>query len=113
LDAANADNNKFYSDPIYNVGEGKGDIYEIQNRQSWLATNIWISDTILVFRKAGLVGSKFVRNEWLFIGRTSPGISSVFSFKIKGNSAALLRLNAGSTDVPSKEAFRLRVKLSM
>jgi hypothetical protein len=66
-------NNQFYSDPIYNVNEGKGDIEEIRIRQSWRASDIWVGDSTIVFRKVSQVGSKFVRNEWLYLGRRSPG----------------------------------------
>jgi hypothetical protein len=66
--------NQFYSDPIYNANEGKGDIEEIRTRQSWRASDIWVGDSSLVFRKVSRVGSKYIRNEWLYLGRSEPGI---------------------------------------
>jgi arylsulfatase A-like enzyme len=103
-------NNSFYSDPIYNANEGSGDINEITNRQSWRPSVIWVSDQVLVFRKAFLVGSNYVRNEWLYIGCRTPG-SLITSFRILGNDAANFRLNAGAVEVSYLGVFRLQVTL--
>jgi arylsulfatase A-like enzyme len=101
-------NNQFYSDPIYNANEGHGDIAEILARQSWRSSDVWVGDPFLVFRKASLAGSKYVRNEWLYIGRRSPD-SLIMSMIIVGDDASLFRLGSSAGEVPSQGVFRLKV----
>ena len=102
-------NNSFYSDPIYNANEGNGDIGAITKRQNWRPSSVWVSDQAVVFGKAILVGSNYVRNEWLYIGCRSPGAVLITSFRVLGNDAAMFRLNADSAEVPYLGVFRLQV----
>ena len=98
--------NNFYSDPIFNANEGLGDINEIRNRQSWPKSDIWVGDSSLIFRKR-----KLVRDEWLYIGRRSPGSLSISSVKVLGKDSFMFRLSAGSAEVASFGVFRLQVRL--
>jgi hypothetical protein len=103
-------NNDFYSDPIYNANEGKGDANEILHRQSWPATDMWVSDPSLVFRKVALVESRYIRNEWLYLGRRSSG-SLLCRFRVLGRDAGLFHLHTDFARLTDFDAFRLRVTL--
>jgi arylsulfatase A-like enzyme len=104
-------NSDFYSDPIYNANQGKGDIKEILHRQSWRATDMWVSDPLLEFRKATLVDSRYIRSEWLYIGRRSPGLLK-FSFQVLGRDSDLFHLHTDVATVTELDAFRLKVTLA-
>eukprot|EP00957_Ditylum_brightwellii_P167314 12737152-Ditylum_brightwellii.AAC.1 len=60
-----------YSNPVFNAGEGRGDITEVQLRRTWNSSPIWVSDTELRFGKPSIWGSMYTRNEFLYIGRTT------------------------------------------
>ena len=48
--------NNIFSALIYNANEGMGDAK--LNRQSWRASDMWVADTLLLFRKVAWVGSR-------------------------------------------------------
>jgi hypothetical protein len=104
-------NNDFYSDPIYNANEGQGDINEILLRQSWPASDLWVGDQFLVCRKVALVESRYTRNEWLYVGRRTPG-SLHCNFQMLGVDAGLFHLNTDGATVPAFDVFRLKVTLA-
>jgi arylsulfatase A-like enzyme len=104
-------NSDFYSEPIYNANEGQGDINEILLRQSWRASDMWVGDQYLIFRKVALVDSSYTRNEWLYIGRRTSG-SLLCSFQLLGVDASLFHLNTDAATVPAFDAFRLKVTLA-
>ncbi|KAI2488781.1 arylsulfatase [Fragilaria crotonensis] len=102
--------NDYYSDPIYNANEGKGDIKEILHRQSWPATDMWVSDQLILFRKVAAVDSRYIRSEWLYLGRRNPG-SLACSFQVLGRDADLFHLHTNVATVTKFDAFRLKVTL--
>ena len=106
----NVANNDFYSDPIYNANEGKGDMKEILYRQSWRATDMWVSDPLINFRKVVHIDSRYIRNEWLYLGRRSPG-SLTCAFQVLGRDAGLFHLHTKFATVTKFDAFRLKVTL--
>ena len=62
---------QYYSDPIANLGEGRGDIYELQERQSWPAIDFWISDTSIHINGSGGElddGQWLLRSTYLYLG---------------------------------------------
>lgn len=105
----NKGRNDFYSNPIYNVGEGQGDITEIMNRQSWPATDFWVSDFYLVFAKGRRNGANFVRHEWLYIGRRTPGILNITNLSLIGEDAGMFRISKKNAVVDSLGVLRLKV----
>jgi len=65
---------RYYSDPMWNAGEGEGDMREIAARRKWRKVNFWISDNVLAIgRPAEQADGSWRRNEFLYIGRTTPG----------------------------------------
>ena len=61
----------YYSDPAANYGQGKGDISEIRDRQSWTAIGFWTSasDTgVMEMGKVSWTGDAYVRHDWLYMG---------------------------------------------
>eukprot|EP00957_Ditylum_brightwellii_P204091 15337637-Ditylum_brightwellii.AAC.1 len=62
-----------YSKPVFNAGEGRGDIVEVVSRRTWKGLPIWVSDTDLQIGKPALIGSKYIRKEFFYIGRTTEG----------------------------------------
>jgi hypothetical protein len=74
--------------PIYNAGEGLGDIAEINARRKWKTLNIWVSDTAV---KVGLpvnVSGQLTRNEYIYLGRTTAGTLNVTNITVQGADAA-------------------------
>jgi hypothetical protein len=70
----------YYSDPIYNANEGLCKVTEILlNCKSRCALGMWVSGTSLVLRKAALVESRYIHNEWLCMGCRSPGLLTCLS----------------------------------
>jgi len=82
--------NKYYSDNKYNFGIGIGDVGEIRRRRNWRTVPFWISDmTEITFGPAVLIdGSNYVRNEYLYIGRTTEGTLAIRGVAMSGNDAA-------------------------
>ena len=63
-----------------------------------------------MFRTVALVESRYIRNEWLYIGRRNPG-SIACSFEILGRDAALFHLNFNATTLTALDVDRLVVRL--
>ncbi|MCJ8328738.1 MAG: hypothetical protein MJH11_01965, partial [Lentisphaeria bacterium] len=77
---------KFYSDPKYNLYEGKGDYAEIDKRRKWQKLDLWISDKNIKFGKRVFdkKDAIFKRNEYLYVGRTTAGKSTIKSIELSG-----------------------------
>jgi len=86
-------NKGLYSNPVFNAGEGHGDIAEVESRRTWRRLPIWVSDMILPMGKPAHVGSLYVRNEYLYIGRTTHGNLSVNSIVLEGTDSHLIKLS--------------------
>jgi arylsulfatase A-like enzyme len=77
---------KLYSDPAYNL-EGAGDITEIKTRRKWRRLDIWVSDTSIRVGKPVHDGTRYIRNEYLYLGRTTAGVLTVDSIRLEGSDA--------------------------
>jgi len=75
---------KLYSSAKYNLGEGRGDIIEIKRRRTWKRVNYWESDRILKIGKATFDGKVWKRREYMYIGRTKPGMLTVRDISVRG-----------------------------
>lgn len=115
-----ADGEHYYSDPVFNGNEGRGDITEIYNRQAWPASDIWVGDSVLAFTKTTETplssnSAQYTCNEWLFLGRRASGSVNITSMKVVGTNATMFRLEQqpanNSTILDSKEVLRVKVTL--
>jgi arylsulfatase A-like enzyme len=103
--------NHLYSDPIYNAGEGMGDIAEITARRKWKTLNIWVSDTAV---KVGLpvnVAGQLTRNEYIYLGRTTAGTLTVSNITVQGTDAGRFQLSEFTSGSITNGGYK-RVKLT-
>jgi arylsulfatase A-like enzyme len=82
-----------YSDPVYNAGEGLGDIAEVTARRLWKTLDIWISDTAVEVGAPANVGGQWKRNEYIYFGRTTAGTLNISSIVVQGADAGLIQLS--------------------
>lgn len=106
--------NQYYSNPIFNANEGQGDIIEIFNRQSWPASDVWVGDSVLEFTKTTMSTMTFLGpvpmcNEWLFVGRRTPGVLSIHNVTIVGSDRSMFQLEQAPSTLLTKAALRIRV----
>jgi arylsulfatase A-like enzyme len=106
---------QYYSNPIYNGGEGQGDMIELFNRQAWPSSDIWVGDSVLEFKKTavrdlGTAGFVHTCSEWLFIGRRNVGTVILNQLNIVGSDAHLFHLaDQGQTTISTKGVLRVKV----
>lgn len=84
---------QFYSSNKWNLGEGDGDIAEIEKRRTWRTMEYWQSDVALSFGPPVLVDGMYVRNEYVYVGRTAEGTMDVYDMSVSGPDAAYFSLN--------------------
>uniref|UniRef100_A0A7S4VEZ2 Sulfatase N-terminal domain-containing protein n=1 Tax=Ditylum brightwellii TaxID=49249 RepID=A0A7S4VEZ2_9STRA len=102
-----------YSKPVFNAGEGRGDIVEVVSRRTWKGFPIWVSDTELQIGKPALIGSKYIRKEFFYIGRTTEGILEVYNISVEGKDSHLIILNgffAGPINAEEHERVKVAFK---
>lgn len=104
---------KAYSDPKWNNNEGDGDIEEITNRRTWRTMDLWISDTALMIGDVVDVDGVFTRNEWLYLGRTTNGTTTVSSISIEGSDADLFSISEfTSGSISMNEYKKIKVQFT-
>jgi hypothetical protein len=90
----------YYSDPAANYGQGKGDISEIRNRQSWTANDFWTSASdsgVMEMGKVAWTGDAYIRHDWLYMGaRISEQTTEVSSMTFSGQDANLCSFDAST-----------------
>lgn len=84
---------QFYSSNKWNLGQGGGDIVEIQKRRTWRAAEYWQSDVALSFGPPAVVDGSYVRNEYVYVGRTAEGTMEVSEMYVSGPDAAYFAVN--------------------
>jgi Sulfatase len=93
-----------YSSNKWNLGEGRGDVAEVQNRRTWRELQYWQSGSVLEFGKPVLVDrTSYMRREFLYVGRTSQGKLTIDSIYLRGRDASYFSLSG-------KAGHRYRVK---
>ena len=90
-------------------GEGQGDILEITNRRTWKKVDQWISDRRLNFGNVVYREGSFIRTEYLYIGRTSPGRLQIEDITVQGRDAGYFSLSAVDRVIAEGEYARLAV----
>lgn len=102
--------NDHYSNPVYNANEGQGDMLEIHLRQSWPRVPFWVGSSVLKFGPPQRYGdTRYIRHEWLYIGRRTPGTVEITKMSIEGDDASLFSLSEQSATITSLSYIRVRV----
>jgi hypothetical protein len=87
----------YYSSNKYNGGQGRGDITEVTNRRTWRQVEYWQSDASIAFDPPTRVGvgddRSHRRNEYLYVGRTTPGFLVLEPINITGPSKDLFTVS--------------------
>jgi len=102
----------YYSNKMYNNYEGNGDIAEIRNRRTWRRLDYWVSDNELSFgTPAVLSDGTQLRNEYLYVGRSTSGTLVVTDISVVGEDARYF--DVGSTkSAQVEENGYLRIKVA-
>jgi hypothetical protein len=103
------DDEQYYSDPVYNLREGRGDIKEVSLRRSWRKLPYWQSDFRLEFTKPVEKNGEFVQNEYLYIGRTQKGKLRIQSIYVKGRDKHLFTVSETKATIAKGEYIRVKV----
>lgn len=101
---------RYYSDASFNLDEGSGDVFEIQMRRKWRLVDYWQSDTRLSFGKPANINGVFVRNEYIYIGRTKPGKLRITSISVQGPDSKYFSVSK-KRGVINKDEY-LQIKIS-
>jgi len=100
----------FYSFPRYNLnGGGVGEIEGVTRRRAWRELDYWQSDSILSFEKPVLTQDGFCQNEFLYIGRSSPGVLTVKSIFVVGTHAMYFSVSQRRAIIKENEHIRVKV----
>jgi len=100
-----------YSDPVYNAGEGMGDIAEITARRKWKTLNVWVSDTAVQVGLPVNVSGQLTRNEYIYLGRTTAGTLTVSNITVQGADAGRFQLSEFTSGLITNGGYQ-RVKLT-
>jgi hypothetical protein len=102
---------KYYTNSKWNKGKGSGDVAEVRKRRSWKELSYWQSDSMLRFAKpVERQNGEYVQNEYLYIGRSTPGVLSIDSISVQGAHARYFSVNIKSANI--RENAHIRVKVS-
>lgn len=97
------------------VQSSRGDMEEIRDRRTWPESDLWVSDrgpsSPLIFGGPFVkVSAQYVRNEYVYFGRTSPGVSRIEHVRIKGDDAGRFEIEQDyPRNVMPGDCVRLRV----
>lgn len=83
-------NEKYYSDPKWNAGEGRGDIEEIRLRRKWKSVDFWVSDRNVSVGPLVRENGRYRKNLWIYFGSTTPGNLTIESITIQGGNGLSL-----------------------
>jgi len=123
----------YYSNRTYNLGEGAGDYAEIRARRTWRQIEFWSSAVQLTGRSTdqapvralvfgpptilSISGSsnreqKWIRNEYLYFGRTTNGYVTVHNISLHGYGSEYFKLSRGEKEETIGPNQYLRVKVT-
>jgi len=107
----NNGSNGFFTNPRYNFGTNRGAVFEIKKRRTWQTVDYWDSHWKIYFgRPVKARNGEFRRNEYLYIGRTSPGMLRIDSITFSGPDAKYFRADRNRANI--KKGGHIRVKIS-
>ena len=105
---------RYFSDPKYSYGRTRGDTTEMTKRRTWKEVPIWISDSSIQFPPPTRTTPEgdYVRNEYIYIGRTLPGVLEIESITFRGANASYFSVVPTSGSVRQYGSLRIKVSLS-
>lgn len=103
----------YYSSNRYNNYQGRGDLVEVSTRRTWRQIPYWQSDRAVQFAEPSrLENGWYRRNEFFYMGRTSPGILVIHPVTITGPSQNLFTVSlTRKTHVPQFAHVRVTISL--
>jgi hypothetical protein len=107
---------RYFSSNKYDNYQGRGDIAKVTKRRTWKKVPFWQSDSAIEFGEPSPVETNgtlsYKRNEYLYMGRTTPGLLVLQPIRISGPDARLF-----STSLKSRIIIRqnrhVRVTVSL
>lgn len=103
----------YYSNPAFNMGAGEGDIEEIKNWRTWKEVDLWLSDQSLLFNNPPVLKEdKYIWNEYLYVGRTKPGILSIRDIGVKGSDSSYFSVDRTSATITQNEYVSIKVSFT-
>jgi hypothetical protein len=100
----------YYTDPKWN-GQGLGDVNEIRLRRTWKELNYWQSDYWLSFSEpVEIKKGVFRQNEFLYIGRSAPGVLFISAISVQGLDANYFSVDVTSANISQGDHIRVKVK---
>ena len=103
---------RVYSDPKYFYEMTRGDLAEVIDRSTWRKVPLWVShwETMKFGRPSYSENqNKYIRNEFLYLGRTLRGKVEIESISIDGKDAALFTVDGNSFALRKDDYRRLKV----
>ncbi|GKZ00527.1 hypothetical protein MPSEU_001005100 [Mayamaea pseudoterrestris] len=99
----------FFSKP---AGGGPNEIQGVTARRTWPKADFWVSDDVLFFGKSVLARGQYISNEYLYIGRTNPGILRLIDISVQGRDSIFFKLSVNSAVIESDNYLRLQVSFT-
>ena len=101
---------KVYSDPNNYFNDTRGDLFEIIRRRKWRKVALWISEWgTFTFGRPFLSNGKYVRTEYLYLGRTIPGSTEIFDIIIEGDDKEFFSVEKTAFSFVRREHVRVAV----
>lgn len=101
---------RYFSDPKYSYGRTRGDIKEVMRRRTWKHVEMWMSDSSIHFSPPSKTPQgEYVRNEYIYIGRTLPGILQIESITVKGANASYFTVSPTEGSIGQHSSLQIKV----
>lgn len=101
---------KYYTDSKYNTYVSTGAMWQVRKRRTWRRVNYWESDSQLGFGKPVKVKHRqFRRNEYLYVGRTTPGKLTLTSIVVKGPHSRFFKLSKSKAIIHQNGYVRIKI----
>jgi hypothetical protein len=102
---------RYFSDPKYSYNRTRGDIQEVTQRRTWKEVPFWISDSSIQFFPPSYITPQddYRRNEYIYIGRTLPGVLELQSITVRGPNAAYFSVLPTNGTIGQYHSLRIKV----
>jgi hypothetical protein len=102
---------RYFSDPKYSYGRTRGDITEVTKRRTWKEVPMWMSDSTIQFSPPSKFTPQgdYARNEYIYIGRTLPGVLKLESITIRGANASYFSVSPTNGSIGQYSSLRIKV----
>jgi len=100
---------KYYSDAKYSLKGEKSLLAMVKARRTWKQLDYWQSDTTLSFGPPASTKEGYLRNEFLYLGKTTKGNLRIKSISIGGPDAKYFTLDRVAGRIGQDECMRVKV----